>query len=141
MQPRRARSIAALAIPVLVVILAPACPAAGTPEQICDAAKVKAAANKVKAKLTCHSKALAKGVQTTIECLDKAEEKFLAAYAKADAKGPCEGRTATQMEFIADQCMSNVLIAVQCRNAGSACTAAAQCCFQQCVGNVCQPPP
>ena len=138
---RRPRSIVALAAPLFVVLLAPASLGAGTPEQICDAAKAKAAANKAKAKIGCNAKAMAKGVMTDIACLDKAEEKFLAAYAKADAKGPCEGRSAAQMEAIVDQCMSNVLIAVQCRNPGSPCNAPANCCFQQCVGNVCQPPP
>ena len=135
---RRPRFIVALAASIFVAFLAPACPGAGTPEQVCDAAKAKAAANKAKAKIGCNAKAMAKGQMTDIACLQKADEKFLAAFAKADAKGPCEGRTAAQMAAIADQCMSNVLIAVQCRNPGTSCTANAQCCSLQCTGAVCQ---
>ena len=135
---QRPRSIVALAAVIVVAFLAPVCFGAGTPEQVCDAAKAKAAANKAKAKIGCNAKAMAKGVMADIACLDKAEEKFLTAFAKADAKGPCEGRTAAQMEVIVDQFMSNVLIAVQCRNAGTSCTANAQCCSLQCNGSVCQ---
>jgi hypothetical protein len=137
---RRPRSIVALAALLFVVLLAPACPGAGTPEQICDAAKAKAAAKRASAKILCNAKAMAKGVGADIKCLDKAGEKFLAAYAKADAKGPCEGRNAAYFEFLTDQFMSNVLIAVQCRNTGSTCFANAQCCSAQCntIGSVCQ---
>src|SRR6185436_10444650 len=116
---RRPRSIVALAAVLVVAFLAPACLGAGTLVQVCDAAKAKAAAN--------NAKAMAKGVMADIACLHKADEKFLPAFAKADAKGPCEGRTATQISFFCDQFMSNVLIAVQCRNAGTSCTANAQC--------------
>jgi len=135
---RRPRSIVAFAVVLVVAFLAPACLGAGTPEQVCDAAKAKAAANKAKAKIGCNAKAMAKGVMADIACLDKADEKFLTAFAKADAKGPCEGKTATQISFFCDQFMSNVLIAVQCRNAGTSCTANAQCCSLQCIGSVCQ---
>lgn len=135
---RRPRSIVTLLAAILVAFLAPAVLGAGTPEQICDAAKAKAAAKRASAKIGCNAKAMAKGVMGDIECLDKAGEKFLAAYAKADAKGPCEGRDAAYFEFLTDQFMSNVLIAVQCRNAGTSCTASAQCCSGQCISLICQ---
>ncbi len=106
---RRPRSIVALAAVLVVAFLAPACLGAGTPEQVCDAAKAKAAANKAKAKIGCNARAMAKGVMADIACLDKAEEKFLTAFAKADAKGPCEGRTAAQMEAIVDQALTQIL--------------------------------
>ena len=135
---RHSHSIVVLAVPLFVAFLAPACLGAGTVEQVCDAAKIRAAANKGKAKLTCHAKAMAKGVPTDGACLDKAEEKFLAAFAKADKKGPCEGRPAAQIEQVVDQFMSNVLLSIFCRNSGSACAANGNCCSAQCIGSVCQ---
>jgi hypothetical protein len=62
----------------------------------CDAAKVKAAGKKAAAKLTCHSKAVTKGLGVDSTCMAKAEVKFSQAVAKAEAKAaakslPCSG--------------------------------------------------
>ena len=55
----------------------------------CDAQKTKAAGKKVAAKLTCHSKAVTKGLLgPDSTCLAKAEVKFSTAMAKAEAKVP-----------------------------------------------------
>jgi hypothetical protein len=60
----------------------------------CVASKWKATATKVKVKLGCHAKAEAKSRSVDSACLAKAELKFVASFAKADAKGSCTGDAA-----------------------------------------------
>jgi len=59
-------------------------------EQACAASKLKATGKKAAAKLKCEAKVIAKEQEPTDpECLAKAEEKFLKAFAKAEGKGGC----------------------------------------------------
>ena len=60
-----------------------------TPAQKCAATKTKAAGAKVYAKAKCYQKALANGSTVDSTCLTKAEQKFVAAFGKAEAKGGC----------------------------------------------------
>lgn len=73
----------------LLLTLAALAPAAGTPDQKCAAAKLKATGKKAAAKLKCQAKAVKAGVAIDVTCLAKAEAKFAAAFAKAEAKGGC----------------------------------------------------
>ena len=52
----------------------------------CSGDKIKAAGKKAAGELTCHARAVTKGVGVDSECLAKAEEKFASTFAKADAK-------------------------------------------------------
>ena len=63
--------------------------AGGTPAQKCAQSKLKATGKKASAKLKCYKKAVAGGVGVDSECLTKAEDKFLIAFQKAEAKGGC----------------------------------------------------
>jgi hypothetical protein len=55
----------------------------------CAAAKLKAAAKKAASKLKCQARAEAAGVAADPACLAKAEDKFAAAFARAEAGGGC----------------------------------------------------
>src|SRR5262245_22759004 len=55
----------------------------------CAAAKLKAAGKKAKTKLGCHAKAAKQGGLVDPGCLAKAEERFTAAFGKAEGKPPC----------------------------------------------------
>jgi hypothetical protein len=55
----------------------------------CTAAKLKEAGKKASAKSKCYSKAAAKGLAVDPACLAKAETKFNAGWAKAEAKNDC----------------------------------------------------
>lgn len=59
------------------------------PVLACAEAKLKAAGKKTAAKLSCQSKAVAKGVPVDTLCLQKAETKFNDAFTKAESKGGC----------------------------------------------------
>jgi hypothetical protein len=63
--------------------------AAGTPAQKCAQSKLKATGKKAAAKLKCYKKAVGSGVGVDSECLTKAEDKFMIAFQKAEAKGGC----------------------------------------------------
>ncbi len=52
----------------------------------CSGYKMKAAGKKAASELTCHAKAVTKGVGVDSECLAKAEGKFSSTFAKVDAK-------------------------------------------------------
>ncbi len=76
--------------PVLAVLLLLATvEGASTPADKCAAAKLVAAGKKTGSKLACYGKAAKKGVTVDDACLGKAEQKFTAAFAKAEAKGSC----------------------------------------------------
>jgi hypothetical protein len=55
----------------------------------CAAAKLKATGKKAKTKLGCHAKAAKQGGAADPACLGKAEARFTAAFAKAEARPPC----------------------------------------------------
>ena len=94
-----------------------------TPAQKCAATKTKAAGAKVYAKAKCYQKALAKGSTVDSTCLTKAEQKFVAAFGNAEAKGGCAvtGDTA-DVEALVDACVASLTGAI----AGDAKCAAAK---------------
>src|SRR5262245_48130607 len=55
----------------------------------CAAAKLKATGRKAKTKLRCQAKATGRGVTVDPACLPKAEARFVAVFAKAEARPPC----------------------------------------------------
>ena len=59
------------------------------PVAVCAAAKLKAAAQKTAAKLKCQTSAIKGASAVDLACLLKAEQKFTAAFVKAEAKGGC----------------------------------------------------
>jgi hypothetical protein len=81
---------------------------AASPTAKCMGSKQKATGAKIMGKLTCYGKAKARNVAVDGGCLAKADVKFNAAVAKADAKGACVG-TATDLETTADDCISTLL--------------------------------
>ena len=81
---------------------------ATSPTAKCVGSKQKAAGAKLKSKLTCYGKAKARNVSVDSGCLAKADAKFTAAVAKADAKGACIG-TAMDLETTADDCIDTLL--------------------------------
>jgi hypothetical protein len=83
MQSRSLISMVATVMTVAFVSL-PATPSHAEPSK-CAAAKVKAAAKEASAKAKCHFAALKSDTAVDPTCLSKAEEKFDAAFVKADA--------------------------------------------------------
>jgi len=77
----------------------------------CSALKIKATGKKTFDKAKCHQKAVVKGEAVDLECLTKAETKFTAAIAKADAAGTCTG-DAGSLEAAVDACVETYLAAV-----------------------------
>jgi hypothetical protein len=77
----------AAAAALTAFVLVSADPAAA--QNKCAAAKVKAAGKKASNKAKCHSSAVKKGDPVDAACLTKAETKFNASFAKAEAKPPC----------------------------------------------------
>ena len=55
----------------------------------CAALKLKAAGKKAKSKLACHGKTMRNGLAVDPSCLAKAETRFTADFAKAEAHPPC----------------------------------------------------
>jgi hypothetical protein len=104
-----ARSTARIAVLLAVAALPATLVAAVSPEVRCRAAKVKAAGQKVLDKARCQQRALLKSAAVDPACITKAETKFAAAIAKADAKGPCLG-TVIGLEATVDQCVDSILI-------------------------------
>src|SRR5262245_12710928 len=78
-----------LALLAAASLLAALAVAAQDPAARCTAAKLKAAAKKTSSKLKCHATAAARGSAVDPACLGKAEEKFSAAWARAEARGGC----------------------------------------------------
>jgi hypothetical protein len=83
------RKVVALALVAFVAAAASVAQAGPTPAQKCTAAKIKAASKKAAATLKCQQKAILKGIAVDQPCLDKAQNKFDEAFAKAEAKGGC----------------------------------------------------
>ncbi len=76
----------------------------------CAAAKLKAARTKAGAKIGCWAKAFRKGEAVDPACLGKADDKFLAAFAKAEAKGGCAtSDDAAAVEAIVDGLVGGVV--------------------------------
>jgi plastocyanin len=76
----------------------------------CASSKRKAAGKKASAKLLCHAKAAQKEVPIDPACLDKAEDAFGKAFAKAEAKGGCVAvGDAANVELVVDGVVGQVL--------------------------------
>ena len=92
----------------ILLVAAGASPArAISPTAKCLTAKHKAAARKVKNKLTCDAKARSRGVPVDPNCLARAEAKFAASFTKANARGVCPGTT-SGVEAIVDNCVATL---------------------------------
>lgn len=85
---------------------APRAFAAGTPEQKCIGAKLKAAGKKLSAKMSCVAKAKTAAATVDPDCLGKADAKFSAAVTKAGVA--CAGTPAT-LEPPVDDCVNDLL--------------------------------
>ena len=95
-----------------VVLHAAASQAAGDPAAACASAKQKAAGKRADGKLKCHAKATKANAVVDQECLDKVEEKFSNAIAKAEAKGGCATTNdAGSLGAIVDGCVDSVVTA------------------------------
>jgi hypothetical protein len=70
-----------------IVTLTPATMPAATPK--CPAAKQKAAGKKASSLLVCYAKATLKQIAVDPACVTKAQDKFTAAFGKADTAGGC----------------------------------------------------
>ena len=101
---RRATSAAIISTWVALLTAAPELRAAG-PVQVCQVAKMKAAAKKLGAKTSCVAKAKLKATAVDSTCLMKAEAKFSAAFAKAGTV--CPG-TAAGIETLVDGCVATL---------------------------------
>lgn len=85
-----ARSIHLIALSVVCsAAMAATAFAAGTPEQKCASAKMKAAGKALSALSKCQSKAFGSGTNADSECIQKAGDKFDDAFAKADDANEC----------------------------------------------------
>lgn len=81
--------------------------AAPTPVQRCAVAKLKAAASANLTKLKCHQRAAAEPRPVDPACLQKADDKLAAAFAKAEQKGGCATvGDAARIEFQIDYCVN-----------------------------------
>ncbi len=87
--------------------------AAPTPAQKCTAAKLKAVGKKYLGKFKCAAKAELKGAGVDPLCLAKVEEKFLAAFASAEARGGClTTGDAGAIEAAVDVCVADAVAAL-----------------------------
>ena len=76
----------------------------------CAAAKLRAAAKKASTKIACHRKALLTGTPVDDDCLARAEERFLRAFAAAEARGDCVTEMdAGDVEAAVDQFVADLL--------------------------------
>ena len=111
--------------------------AASTPADTCAAAKLTAASKKAVAKLACWGKAVKMSVPVDDACLAKADQRFTAAFAAAEAKGGCRttGDVAA-VEAHVDAIVMGLLVDEpgDCVAAGDSC-GSTPCC----VGLVCAP--
>src|SRR5262245_14149340 len=101
-----------LAPTVAIVALLAATPTrgAGTPAK-CAAAKQKAAAVKLLKKVKCYGRALVRADPVDVECLTKADAKFLASWGKIEADGGCvTTNDADSIEARVDQFVADLLV-------------------------------
>jgi hypothetical protein len=76
----------------------------------CASAKLKAAGTKAESKIKCHATSFGKGRAIDQSCLDKANDKFLKSFEKADAKGGCSVTgDAANIEAIVDGLVDHVV--------------------------------
>lgn len=84
-----------------------------TPAQKCTAAKFKAVGKKYLGKFKCAAKAELRGTPIDPLCLAKVEEKFLAAFAKAEARPGCLTiGDAAAIEADVDACVADAVAAL-----------------------------
>lgn len=103
--------VAAFTFVVVTVSVALAGP---TPAQRCASAKLKAGSKKAAAKIKCHDKAILTGGAVDPACLGRAEEKFTAAFAKAELKGGCATTgDASAVEALIDGFVDDVVAALE----------------------------
>jgi hypothetical protein len=118
------------ALATLLLLLGAGASVAKDPADACAAAKEKAAAKKASAKLACWAKAARNGTADP-DCLQKAETKFTAAFAKAEAKGGCAtSGDASTVETMVDDFVAQVVGA----ESGSTTTTTMSCTGQVCFG-------
>ena len=95
-----------LMLAAAVVTLAVTAAPAASPSK-CTAAQYKAMGKKYASKLKCHSAAALMNQPVDAACLQKAELKFAASWAKAEAKGDCLAiASEVQGELSVDQCIA-----------------------------------
>lgn len=76
----------------------------------CAAAKLRAAAKKASSKIACHRRAVLTGTAPDSSCLARAEEKFVRAFAAAEARGGClTAGDAGDIEAAVDQFIADLL--------------------------------
>lgn len=99
-----------LALVGLAVLLVGA-PSGATPDaRLCAIRKLKAASRKSAAKVICYQKAITAGAPVDPACLAKADEKFAAAFARAEARGGClTTDDAASVETTVDACVANLV--------------------------------
>jgi hypothetical protein len=109
---RRTRMKSALAFLIALSFLIVAARGATDPASRCTAAKIKAAAKKTNSKLKCHAAAAARAISVDPSCVMRAEEKFIAAWARAEAKGGCPtSLDEATVEGKVDACVADVMSA------------------------------
>jgi hypothetical protein len=83
----------------------------------CAAAKLKATGKKAKTKLSCHAKATGRGLAVEPACLARAETRFEAAFAKAEARPPClTTGDAAAVESLVDDLVADAVAGILCGN-------------------------
>jgi len=76
----------------------------------CAAAKLRAAARKASTKIACHRRAILTGSSLDASCIARAEEKFLRAFAAAEARGGCATTNdAGDVEAAVDQFIADLI--------------------------------
>jgi hypothetical protein len=104
-----ARRLAILSLSLAPVLMIGTAAYAGNPAATCAATKRRAAARKLASKLKCVAKATGKGLPVDPECLTKAETKFDAAFAKAEALGGClTTNDASSVESTVNGCVNSL---------------------------------
>ncbi len=135
-----------LVFAALALVLAGA-PASATPDaRLCAIRKLKAASRKSAAELVCFEQAIASGAPLDPSCLAKADARFTAAFARAEARGGCViTGDAGSVETTVDACVENLVSVVPASTTttvtttSSSSTLATTTTFPQCgaLGNSC----
>ena len=107
-QPPRSLAAAAWLIASCLVLAGTA--HAASPGDVCAVAKLKAVGRKASSKLGCYASAIRRGRAVDLGCLARAEAKFAASFAKAEAKGGCNvAGDADAVEQDVDTCASTIV--------------------------------